>query len=57
MIKKSFYFWDNPIEVITYSGKTLKIEENKCYLPDSISDSTIEKFYKDITDIFGTRVG
>ncbi|PKK95247.1 MAG: hypothetical protein CVV60_02295 [Tenericutes bacterium HGW-Tenericutes-5] len=47
--KKEFLLLGNPIEVITYSGKTLKIEENKCYLPDSISDSTIEKFYKDIT--------
>ena len=46
---KEFLLWGKPIEVINYSGKTLKIEENKCYLPDSISDLSIEKFYKDIT--------
>lgn len=46
---KEFLLGGKPIEIINYSGKTLKVEDNKCYLPDSISDSSIEKFYKNFT--------
>jgi len=52
----TFSLWGKNFEIEEYSGKTIRIEEEKCFVPKNISNKTIEKFYQEQTILNAKRL-